>query len=109
MLFALGNDHAGTYYPVVLAALPFLGAILREGGLAARLRTLDVLLDLRGSFEPEPFFELLPDGTRSLKALLQERMRTLADLVERRQAVAECPEEARLAGELLVLLRSGAD
>jgi len=28
VLFALGNNHAGTYYPVALAAVPFLGQIL---------------------------------------------------------------------------------
>ncbi|MCL2778712.1 MAG: hypothetical protein FWD73_11975 [Polyangiaceae bacterium] len=39
LLYALGNDHAGTYFPVVLPAIAALGEILRDGVLVARLRT----------------------------------------------------------------------
>jgi hypothetical protein len=106
MLYALGNNHAGTYYPVVLAAMPFLGAILRDGGLTARLRTLDVLIDLVGSFEPEPGFEVLASsvGGRRLKDILKEKVLTLAPQIEHRRVDAQSPEEARLAHDLLSLL-----
>jgi hypothetical protein len=106
MLYALGNNHAGTYYPVVLAAVPFLGAILRDGGATARLRTLDVLIDLVGSFEPEPGFEVVASsaGRRSLKDLLKEKVLTLAAQIERRRSDAASPEEAKLAQDLLALL-----
>jgi hypothetical protein len=87
MLYALGNNHAGTYYPVVLAAVPFFGGILRDGGPTARLRTLDVLIDLVGSFEPEPGFEVVAAsaGRRSLNEVLKERVLELTAQIERRR------------------------
>lgn len=107
VLYALGNNHAGTYYPVVLPAIPFLGAILREGSITARLRTLDVLVDLVGSFEPEPGFEFVatPAGRRALKLLLKEKVLAFADEVERRRSAAASPQEFRLADDLLSLLK----
>jgi hypothetical protein len=61
---------------VALSAVPFPGAILTEGGPTARLRTLDVLVDLVGSFEPEPGFEVVatPAGLRSLKDILKDKV-----------------------------------
>jgi hypothetical protein len=56
-LYAVGNDHAGTYYPIVLATLPFLGEILQSGrslGSVANTRRShgsDVLV-LAGSWIP---------------------------------------------------------
>ncbi len=106
MLYALGNNHAGTYYPVALAAVPFLGAILREGCPTARLRTLDVLIDLVGSFAPEPGFEVVETsaGRRSLNDVLKDKVLEVATQIERRQLDAESPEEAKLAQDLLALL-----
>lgn len=106
MLYALGNNHAGTYYPVALAAIPFLGAILREGGPTARLRALDVLIDLLGSFQPESGFETVATtvGRRSLTDVLKARVLDLADLIERRRLDAASPEEAKLAQDLLALV-----
>lgn len=65
LLFATGNNHAGTYYPVVLEVIPFLGEILQDGPLLARLRALDALIDLVGCFCPEPGYENVPsmEGT----------------------------------------------
>src|SRR5215510_9048951 len=57
LLYAIGNNHAGTYYPVVLAALPFLAEILHGDEQWARMTTLDILIDLIASFAPEPGFE----------------------------------------------------
>jgi hypothetical protein len=107
MLYALGNNHAGTYYPVALAAVPFLGAILREGGPTARLRALDVLIDLVGSFEPEPGFETIATsgGRHSLSELLKNRVLDLAVLIEHRRLDAASPEESKMAQDLLALLR----
>lgn len=106
MLYALGNNHAGTYYPVALAAVPFLGAILREGGPTARLRALDVLIDLVGSFQPQPGFETVATSTGrcSLSDALKSRVLDLADLIERRRLDAASPEEAKLAQDLLELV-----
>ncbi len=106
MLYALGNNHAGTYYPVALAAVPFLAAILRDGGPTARLRTLDVLIDLVGSFEPEPDFEVVATsaGRRSLRELLKDKVLELAAQIEHRRLDATSPKEAKLAQDLLTLL-----
>src|SRR5262245_50977316 len=54
VLFAVGNDHRGSYFPIVLDAVPFLGEILAAGTQLARARTLDVLIDVVGSFGPDP-------------------------------------------------------
>ena len=106
LLYALGNDHAGTYYPVALAAVPFLGGILRGGGPAARLRTLDALIDLIGSFAPEPGFEFVEtsSGRRLLADALKDEVLELSSEVERLSLVAASPEEAKLARDLLSLL-----
>jgi hypothetical protein len=106
MLYALGNNHAGTYYPVALAVVPFLGAILREGGPEARLRALDVMIDLVGSFRPEPGFETVATsaGRRSLDDVLKSKVLGLAGLIEQRRRDAASPEEARLTQDLLALL-----
>lgn len=106
LLYALGNDHAGTCFPVVLPAVEFLGEVLRDGALVARLRTLDVLLDLLGSFWPEPAYEEVETdrGRRPLRDVLHESTKRLRAVVERRRQAPETGEEAKLAGELLELL-----
>lgn len=108
VLYALGNDHAGTYFPVVLPTLPFLGQILREPALIARLRALDVLIDIVGSFEPEPGHEEIEDdiGRRSLKAAVRDAAARLSTDVERIHRHPSSEEEARLSGELLAHLAS---
>lgn len=53
-LYAVGNNHAGTYYPVLLPALPFLEALLQTGGDWSQRTALCVLDDLIASFQPEP-------------------------------------------------------
>jgi hypothetical protein len=105
LLYAVGNNHAGTYFPLVLAIIPFLGEILRDRtcNSAARTRALDVLIDLVGSFEPEAGFELVATaaGPCPLKELLMDRTLELTKDVE---ALDES-REVELAGELLELLR----
>lgn len=107
VLYAVGNDHAGTYFPVVIPAIPFLGEILRGPALIARLRALDVLIDLVGSFEPEPGHEEVASATgqRPLKAMVQEAAALLSSAVEHLHGQPGSDEEARLAGELLALIR----
>lgn len=107
-LDSFGNNHAGTYFPVVLPAIPFLGEILRGPALVPRLRTLDVLIDLVGSFEPEPGHEDFEGATgrRPLKVLVREAAILLARDVERLGRAPGSVEEARLARELLALLHT---
>ena len=107
LLFAMGNNHAGTYFPVVLPTIPFLVEILSQGRLAGRLRALDVLIDLVGSFQPEQGFEQVatPQGQRPLRRLLVETVREQVAEIEKCRANAESAEEARLAEEVLSLLQ----
>jgi hypothetical protein len=83
-LYAIGNDHAGTYYPLVLQTIPFLQAILEQGPEMARRAVVEVLIDLAAAFEPEPGYETLelPRGERvSVAAELDAAIAQLANVV----------------------------
>ena len=53
LLYAVGNNHAGTYYPVLLAVMPFLEEVLRLGEPWPTRTVLCTLGDLFGTFQPE--------------------------------------------------------
>ena len=80
LLGAVGNDHAGTYWPVVLALVSALEEPLRDGGEWARHAALEALVDLCGSFEPEPGHETW--GGVSLASRLRIRAETLLPSIE---------------------------
>ncbi len=107
VLAALGNNHAGTYYPIALPAVQFLGQIVNGERVAARVRALDVLVELVGSFNPEPGFEKIVTrtGERSLSTVMKEAAIVFAESIERLRVRAESAEEAKLCAELLALLR----
>jgi len=107
LLYALGNDHAGTYFPVVVPAILVLGEILRGGVLVARLRALDVLIDLIGSFEPDPAYEEVEtsSGRRPLSAVVKEAVSALSNDVEVLHRGPGSDEEESLSAELLALIR----
>ena len=52
-LWAMGNNHAGTFYPVVLAVFPALEQILVSGRAWAQRAVMEALIDLGGTFIPE--------------------------------------------------------
>jgi len=52
-LWATGNNHAGTFYPVVLGVLPALEQILVSGRAWAQRAVMEALIDLGGTFVPE--------------------------------------------------------
>ena len=83
LLFAVGNNHAGTYFPVVLDALPYLRIILEGGTALQRGTVLGILLDLTGSFAPDPDHRYIDiDGHQvGLKPELHERIRELLPLI----------------------------
>ena len=56
-LWAMGNNHAGTYYPVVLAVLPEIEQILMNGEAWAQRAAMESLIDLGGSFSPEEGYD----------------------------------------------------
>ncbi|MFL5577995.1 MAG: hypothetical protein ACJ79S_18735 [Gemmatimonadaceae bacterium] len=107
-LFAVGNDHAGTYYPVVLATLPFLGAVLERGGEWAKRTALAALIDLTASFEPEPGHESAEapgGGPSGLAAQLAAGAARLSDAVHAVAADTALAERTRAAAtELLTHL-----
>lgn len=111
-LFAIGNNHAGSYYPVVLEAVPFLGEILESGDEWAQARTLDILIDLLASFGPEPGHETIEGagGVRlQVDVLLGERIGRLSPAVEAlAQDVTRDACTRELAVELLGYLAPGA-
>lgn len=107
LLSAVGNDHAGTYFPIVLPVIFFLGRVVRRGSPIARLRALDALVDLVGSFEPDPDHTEVVLGARRepLKLLLVSSARMLTDDVEQVAHAPASDVEAKLAKDLLSLLR----
>jgi hypothetical protein len=105
VLFAVGNDHAGSYFPIVLDVVPYLGEILAGGTRCARAGTLEILIDLVGSFGPDPQVTLDPEGgLDDLPARLRDRVATLRPLVEHLGADASSPGVQALARDLLKLL-----
>jgi hypothetical protein len=83
VLYAVGNNHAGTYYPIALSVIPFLGELLLGGTSLVRETTLDVLIDLSVSFEPEAGFETIESAGRArpLAAAVREAIHDLGPLV----------------------------
>lgn len=107
-LYSVGNNHAGTYYPVVLDTVPFLAQMLHSNGAWTRNVVLDILVDLAGSFEPERGYETVEcaDGRRlSARDLLRQ---ALLNLVPELKALARSTSEQsrtrELAREVLELL-----
>jgi hypothetical protein len=105
VLFAVGNDHRGSYFPIVLDAVPFLGEILAGGTRLTRGRTLDVLLDLVGSFGPDPEVAMDDEARpEDLPALLRARVERLRPLLEEIVADSSAPDVQALAQELIECL-----
>ncbi len=84
LLYAVGNNHAGSYYPVVLWVIPFLGQLLANSSSPIRETVLDILIDLLGSFSPEPGFEKIDtsSGWQLLADALRAEINKLACIIE---------------------------
>jgi hypothetical protein len=108
LLFALGNNHAGTYYPVALWVIPFLGEVLRHGSAVSKEIVLDALVDLAGSFAPEPVFQtcLGPSGLEvDLHAAVTSAVAQLrVDVEQCRGPATKGSRVDTLASDLLDLL-----
>jgi len=95
MLYALGNNHAGTYYPIVVPTLAFLAQIVAQCGPFAREAALEVLVDLL-AFQPEPGHELSngADGVvKDLRELVREGVSQMSSTL---RAVTDSePSESR--------------
>src|SRR4051812_499984 len=107
VLFAFGNNHAGTVYPVAIPAIAFLRSIATDDQGQACATVLDILIDLI-TFEPEPGYEtiILADGqTSSLAGALQHEIHQLRSIAERIAHDGDLPESLHArAHEFLQML-----
>jgi hypothetical protein len=102
VLFAIGNDHGGSYFPIVLDVVPFLGEILESGTRRSRARTLDVLIDLVGSFVPDP--DAIPEDSmppEDLPTALRARVERLRPILQTLMADSSAPDVQALARDLV--------
>lgn len=107
-LYAVGNNHAGTYFPVVVPAIQFIGQILAASADVPAAAALEVLTDLATSFEPEPGHERVVSASGAEVALcdvLAEEIRALVPLLEMVAGDAARPAATRaLAADLRQVL-----
>lgn len=86
LMYAVGNDHAGTYCPVILEVLPHLEQLLREDRPWPRFAALQTLIDWYASFSPEPGHEALVAtgmSPTSLKQIVDASIAALRPDVQR--------------------------
>ena len=104
LLWAVGNNHAGTYTASVLDLLPPVQEVLDHGQPWSRHAALEALIDLYGSFEPE-LDCLIHDG-EDLTSLVRQRIASMRASIEE---AASSPGVASLsAQELLELIHETA-
>jgi len=99
-LWAMGNNHAGTFYPVVLGVLPEIKQILMTGNAWAQRAVMESLIDLGGSFIPEEGYEnyLGASVQESLNAFIDSMRHHIAPLANGNDA------RAKSATDLLELI-----
>ena len=88
-LYSVGNNHAGTYLPIVLDAISGAAPLLREASPWTCRAILEALIELNGSFRPEQGCDEF-EG-RPLRQLVSERiagLRSDIEAVSRRADVA---------------------
>ena len=112
-LFAVGNNHAGTYYPAVLKTFPFLREILIQGSNSSQCGVLNSLMELGTCFSPEAGYEFVEDfkGCRKeLSLLLAQEIENLRPLISSLMTDASRDTETQQsAKELLELLQENDD
>ena len=105
VLWAVGNDHGGSYFPIVLDVVPFLGEILAGGTRRTRARALDVLIDLVGSFGPDAGATMEEQvRPEDLPALLRAGVEQFRPILEQLLADPSAPDVQDLARDLLECL-----
>jgi hypothetical protein len=99
------QQSRGSYFPIVLDAVPYLGEILAMGTPRVRARTLDVLINLVGSFGPDAEVESR-DEFRSgdLPILLKASVENIRPIVESLAEGTTAPDVQSLARERLECL-----
>jgi hypothetical protein len=109
LLFSVGNNHAGTYYPVVLWVIPFLAEMLLHPNSLVRKTRVEVLVDLVGTFEPEQGFTTFCDASgkeSSLQSAVRDALSRIRPVVEAcASRVSNDSREHALSLELLSIVR----
>ncbi|WP_457279935.1 hypothetical protein [Polaromonas sp. P5_D5] len=100
LLWATGNNHRGTYYPVVLGVLPEIEQILMKGKEWAQRAVMESLIDLGGSFVPEKGYDTYLGASvkATLNAFIHSMRHRIAPLANGTDA------RAKSAIELLELI-----
>jgi hypothetical protein len=99
---AVGHDHSGAYYPVVLTSLDPLEEILQKGSAWARFVVVNILFNLYCSFYPVTG-DLLQD-----KVLGEELQTRIARLVPVFRSLSQADEpDAQTARELVEAIEQG--
>ncbi len=62
LMDSLAHDHSGSWYPVLLPAMPFIGEIIRRAPPDGVLAALEFLAVLVWSFDVDPETSRDPDG-----------------------------------------------
>jgi hypothetical protein len=90
-LWAVGNNHSGTFYPVVLGALLEIEQILVSGKDWAKRAAIESLIDLGGSFVPEDGYEnyLGASVQETLKEFIHSMRNHIAPLANGNDALAK--------------------
>ena len=108
MFNALGNNHAGTYYPIALAVVAHLGLQVELGSLWAQYAAVQTLLDLTGSFEPENGYEAFAPSEQEPAAHVQSELRRqVRGLASKLRTVAVHDRPASLGAAELIELVAG--
>lgn len=103
LLDAVGNNHAGTYGPDAIQLIDLLLPVLEAGSPLAKHTALEALVELNGSFKPEPA-SLTIDGI-SLQSRVRQRIAELETIVS--SITASEPVAAASAQTLLELMHGG--
>lgn len=97
-LWAVGDNHAGSFYPVVLSTLAELARLLADGGFWTQRAVMEALIDLSGSFVPQPGHEwqdgvpVQPTLQAAVQALRPQVLRLCAGNDARSQSAQELLE-----------------
>jgi len=105
----VGNNHAGTYYPVLLVVMPFLEEIIHSGEPSQQRIVLSVLDDLFASFHPEPGYEeaeTIDIGRQNVEVAFKRQVRALVPTLK--VIVASGGANSLLAEQLVCLVSENA-
>ncbi len=110
LLYAAGNNHDGSYYPIVLFMLPVLERIIRDQANWPAFAALNALIDLYCSFSPHSGYEAFVDSSGAVKEVepaLRSAVLRLRPLLEEIVADTETGVERRAAAQELLETISG--